>query len=161
MTQNNIKKINYNILNKWNIKNKLKTFNDKRYVFCLIRKKYYLLTKEELVRQKIISYLIKNRGYKVPEIYVELKSNFYNIKNRVDIIVIKNKRPFLIVECKSPEVNLSSKDFDQIMKYYLRFKSQYLVLTNGIKNIIFEFKNNGIEFLKKIPKNKKSFYLLN
>ncbi|MGX7591225.1 type I restriction enzyme HsdR N-terminal domain-containing protein [Candidatus Karelsulcia muelleri] len=161
MTQNHIKTINYNILKKWNLKNKIQTFNGKRYVFCLIRKKYYLLTKEELVRQKIIYYLIKNRGYKVPEIYVEFNSNFYNIKNRVDILVLKNKRPFLIVECKSPEVNISYKSFDQIMKYYLRFKSQYLVLTNGIKNIIFEFKNNGIEFLKKIPQNKKSFYLLN
>ncbi|MGX7590937.1 type I restriction enzyme HsdR N-terminal domain-containing protein [Candidatus Karelsulcia muelleri] len=131
----------------------LKTFNGKRYVFCLIRKKYYLLTKEELVRQKIIYYLIKNRGYKVQEIYVELNSSFYNIKNRIDILVLKNNRPFIIVECKSPEIKISSKSFDQIMKYYLRFKSQYLVLTNGIKNIIFELKNNGIEFLKKIPKN--------
>ncbi|MGX7586107.1 type I restriction enzyme HsdR N-terminal domain-containing protein [Candidatus Karelsulcia muelleri] len=140
-------------MNKFKLKNKLKTFNGKRYVFCLIRKKYYLLTKEELVRQKIIYYLIKNRGYKVQEIYVEFNSTFYNIKNRLDILVIKKKRPFLIVECKSPEVKISSKSFDQIMKYYLRFKSQYLVLTNGIKTIIFEFKNDGIEFLKQIPKN--------
>ncbi|MGX7586389.1 type I restriction enzyme HsdR N-terminal domain-containing protein [Candidatus Karelsulcia muelleri] len=140
-------------MKKFKIKNKLKTFNGKRYVFCLIRKKYYILTKEELVRQKIIYYLIKNRGYKVQEIYVEFNSTFYNIKNRLDILVIKNKRPFLIVECKSPEVNISYKSFDQIMKYYLRFKSQYLVLTNGIKTIIFEFKKDGIEFLKQIPKN--------
>ncbi|WP_204097723.1 type I restriction enzyme HsdR N-terminal domain-containing protein [Candidatus Karelsulcia muelleri] len=140
-------------MNKFKLKNKLKTFNGKRYVFCLIRKKYYLLTKEELVRQKIIYYLIKNRGYKVQEIYVEFNSTFYNIKNRLDILVIKKNRPFLIVECKSPEVKISSKSFDQIMKYYLRFKSQYLVLTNGIKTIIFEFKNDGIEFLKQIPKN--------
>ncbi|MGX7593190.1 type I restriction enzyme HsdR N-terminal domain-containing protein [Candidatus Karelsulcia muelleri] len=140
-------------MNKFKLKNKLKTFNGKRYVFCLIRKKYYLLTKEELVRQKIIYYLIKTRGYKVQEIYVEFNSTFYNIKNRLDILVIKNNRPFLIVECKSPEVKISYKSFDQIMKYYLRFKSQYLVLTNGIKTIIFEFKNDGIEFLKQIPKN--------
>ncbi|MGX7592080.1 type I restriction enzyme HsdR N-terminal domain-containing protein [Candidatus Karelsulcia muelleri] len=133
-----------------------KTFNGKRYVFCLIRKKYYLLTKEELVRQKIIYYLIKNRGYNVHEIYVEFNSTFSNIKYRLDILVLKKTRPFMIVECKSPEVKISSKDFDQIMKYYLRFKTQYLVLTNGIKNIILEFKpnGNGIEFLKKIPKNK-------
>ncbi|MGX7592225.1 type I restriction enzyme HsdR N-terminal domain-containing protein [Candidatus Karelsulcia muelleri] len=122
------------------------------YVFCLIRKKYYILTKEELVRQKIIYYLIKTRGYNVHEIYVEFHSTFSNIKYRIDILVLKNNRPFLIVECKSPEVKISSKSFDQIMKYYLRFKSQYLVLTNGIKNIILEFKNNGIEFLKKLPK---------
>ncbi|MGX7592638.1 type I restriction enzyme HsdR N-terminal domain-containing protein [Candidatus Karelsulcia muelleri] len=140
-------------MNKFKLKNKLKTFNGKRYVFCLIRNKYYILTKEELVRQKIIYYLIKTRGYKVKEIYVEFNSTFYNIKNRLDILVIKNNRPFMIVECKSPEVKISSKSFDQIMKYYLRFKSQYLVLTNGIKIIIFEFKNDGIEFLKQIPKN--------
>ncbi|MGX7590231.1 type I restriction enzyme HsdR N-terminal domain-containing protein [Candidatus Karelsulcia muelleri] len=134
----------------------IKTFNGKRYVFCLIRNKYYLLTKEELVRQKIISYLIKNRGYNVHEIYVEFHSTFYNIKYRLDILVLKKTRPFLIVECKSPEVKISSKYFDQIMKYYLRFKTQYLVLTNGIKTIILEFQpnGNGIEFLKKIPKNK-------
>ncbi len=134
----------------------IKIFNGKMYVFCLIRKKYYLLTKEELVRQKIIYYLIKNRGYNVQEIYVEFNSTFSNIKYRIDILVLKKKRPFIIVECKSPEVNLSSKKyFDQIMKYYLRFKSQYLVLTNGIKNIIFEFKNNGIKFLRQLPKTPK------
>ncbi|MGX7593621.1 type I restriction enzyme HsdR N-terminal domain-containing protein [Candidatus Karelsulcia muelleri] len=134
------------------------TFNGKRYVFCLIRNKYYLFTKEELVRQKIIYYLITNRGYNVHDIYVEFHSTFSNIKYRLDILVIKNNRPFIIVECKSPEIKISSKSFDQIMRYYLRFKTQYLVLTNGIKNIIFELKHNvngtgiGIEFLKQIPK---------
>ncbi|MGX7592502.1 type I restriction enzyme HsdR N-terminal domain-containing protein [Candidatus Karelsulcia muelleri] len=123
------------------------------YVFCLIRKKYYLLTKEEFVRQQIIYYLIKNRGYPVNEIYVEFHYAFSNMKTRLDIIVIKNNRPFIIVECKSPEGNISYKYFDQIMKYYLRFKSQYLVITNGMKNIIFEMKTSGIELLKKIPTN--------
>ncbi|MGX7593478.1 type I restriction enzyme HsdR N-terminal domain-containing protein [Candidatus Karelsulcia muelleri] len=135
------------------IKCKIKTFNGKMYVFCLIRKNYYLLTKEELVRQQIIYYLIKHRGYLVHEIYVELNYSFYNIKNRLDILVLKKHRPFIIVECKSPEVNIYYKSFDQIMKYYLRFKSQYLVLTNGMKTISFELKKNSIEFLKKIPKN--------
>ncbi|WDE42271.1 type I restriction enzyme HsdR N-terminal domain-containing protein [Candidatus Karelsulcia muelleri] len=130
-------------------------FNGKLYVFCLIRKKYCLLTKEEVVRQQLISYLIKNRGYNVNEIYVEFKYSIHNMTNKIDIIVFKKKRPFIIVECKSNDVNISYKYFDQILKYYLIIKSKYLVLTNGIKNIIFGFQNNAndIEFFKKIPKN--------
>ncbi|MGX7590517.1 type I restriction enzyme HsdR N-terminal domain-containing protein [Candidatus Karelsulcia muelleri] len=129
--------------------------NGKVYVCCLIRKKYYLLTKEEVVRQQLISYLITNRGYKVKEIYVELKYSIYNMTKIIDLIVFKNKKPFIMVECKSSDVNISSKSFYQIMKYYLILKSKYLVLTNGIKKIIFGFKNNGndMKFFKKIPKN--------
>ncbi|MGX7590087.1 type I restriction enzyme HsdR N-terminal domain-containing protein [Candidatus Karelsulcia muelleri] len=137
--------------------NKFQTlkFNGKLYVLCLIRKKYYLLNKEEVVRQQVISYLIKNRGYNVNEIYVEFKYYIQNMTNKIDILVVKNNRPFIIVECKSNDGNLSSKYFDQIMKYYLIIKSKYLVITNGIQNIIFGFQNHAtdIEFFKKIPKN--------
>ncbi|MGX7593051.1 type I restriction enzyme HsdR N-terminal domain-containing protein [Candidatus Karelsulcia muelleri] len=127
--------------------------NGKVYVCCLIRKKYYILTKEELVRQQLISYLIKNRGYKVKEIYVEFKYYLQNMKKSIDIIVFKKTRPLILIECKASKI--SYKDFDQIMKYYLIFKSKYLVITNGMKNIVFGFQKNAndIEFFKKIPKN--------
>ncbi|MGX7592771.1 type I restriction enzyme HsdR N-terminal domain-containing protein [Candidatus Karelsulcia muelleri] len=137
--------------------NKMKTINlkGKVYVFCFIRKQYYLLTQEEWVRQYIIYYIINKRGYNVKDIYVELKAYRAHMTHRMDIIVFKNKRPFIIVECKSKYVNISYTSCDQLMKYYLICKSKYIVLTNGIKTIIFGVQNKGkdIEFLKDIPHN--------
>ena len=62
----------------------------------------------------------------------------------------------LIVECKSPKVKISQNTFDQISRYNLAFKSQYLMITNGLRHYFCEvdYKNNKYSFLKELPNYK-------
>ncbi len=69
-----------------------KYHNNNTYIYCLIRKKYYLLTKEEYVRQHMLYYLIYNKGYNISSIFVEKYFIFNNVKTRIDIIVYKKKK---------------------------------------------------------------------
>ncbi|YCJ94490.1 MAG: type I restriction enzyme HsdR N-terminal domain-containing protein [Candidatus Karelsulcia muelleri] len=130
----------------------IKHYNNNTYIYCIIRKKYYLFTKEEYVRQHMLYYLIFNKGYDFSSIFVEKIYYFNNLKKRIDILVYKNNQPFILIECKSSKI-FSKKVFDQIIQYNFYIKSYYLLITNWINNIIFkiDFKNHIILFFNEIP----------
>ncbi|XBT18337.1 MAG: type I restriction enzyme HsdR N-terminal domain-containing protein [Candidatus Shikimatogenerans sp. Tduv] len=118
--------------------------NKKKYIFCLIRKKFVLLNNEEKVRQKILNYIIFKKKIKKKYILVEKKIK----KQKIDILIKKKKKPYILIECKSYINKINIKNFLQILKYnkYIKCKhiyiynSKYLIL---IKNInIFFYKND-------------------
>uniref|UniRef100_UPI0032B2329F type I restriction enzyme HsdR N-terminal domain-containing protein n=1 Tax=Candidatus Karelsulcia muelleri TaxID=336810 RepID=UPI0032B2329F len=129
-----------------------KYYNNNTYIYCIIRNKYYLFTKEEFIRQNILYHLIINKGYDISSIFVEKYFIFNKVKKRIDIIVYNKKKPYILIECKYSCL-FSQKVFDQILKYYFFLKSNYLIITNYINNLIFKIdkKNNRILFFNKIP----------
>ncbi|WP_375323081.1 type I restriction enzyme HsdR N-terminal domain-containing protein [Candidatus Karelsulcia muelleri] len=129
-----------------------KYYNNNTYIYCIIRNKYYLFTKEEFIRQNILYHLIINKGYDISSIFVEKSFIFNKVKKRIDIIVYNNKKPYILIECKYSCI-FSQKVFDQIIKYFFFIKSNYLIITNYINNLIFKIdkKNNRILFFNKIP----------
>ncbi len=130
-----------------------KYHNNNTYIYCLIRQKYYILTKEEYVRQHMLYYLIYNKGYNISSIFVEKYFTINNVKTRIDIIVYKNKKPYLLIECKSSCI-FSQKVLSQILRYNFYIKTNFLIITNWINNLIFKIdrKNNILIFLNEIPK---------
>ncbi|WP_259125490.1 type I restriction enzyme HsdR N-terminal domain-containing protein [Candidatus Karelsulcia muelleri] len=130
-----------------------KYHNNNTYIYCLIRQKYYILTKEEYVRQHMLYYLIYNKGYNISSIFVEKYFTINNVKTRIDIIVYKNKKPYLLIECKSSCI-FSQKVLSQILRYNFYIKTNFLIITNWINNLIFkiDIKNNILLFLNEIPK---------
>ncbi|WP_259146949.1 type I restriction enzyme HsdR N-terminal domain-containing protein [Candidatus Karelsulcia muelleri] len=130
-----------------------KYHNNNTYIYCLIRQKYYILTKEEYVRQHMLYYLIYNKGYNISSIFVEKYFTINNVKTRIDIIVYKNKKPYLLIECKSSCI-FSQKVLSQILRYNFYIKTNFLIITNWINNLIFQIdrKNNILIFLNEIPK---------
>jgi len=102
-------------------------------VFDIIRKKYILLTPEEEVRQRFIHFLINEKKFPKGLMAVEKELKFYELKKRTDIVLYdKNANISVIIECKAPEVNITQKTFDQIARYNMNFKAEYLIVTNGI-----------------------------
>jgi hypothetical protein len=86
---------------------KSKRENGKQLIFCPIRKKFLVLQPEELVRQLLLVYLIKEKKYPKSKIAVEKSLRFNELEHRFDILIYdKNNQPFLLVECKAPEVNI-------------------------------------------------------
>ncbi|WP_259115652.1 type I restriction enzyme HsdR N-terminal domain-containing protein [Candidatus Karelsulcia muelleri] len=130
-----------------------KYHNNNTYIYCLIRQKYYILTKEEYVRQHMLYYLIYNKGYNISSIFVEKYFTINNVKTRIDIIVYKNKKPYLLIECKSSCI-FSQKVLSQILRYNFYIKTNFLIITNWINNLIFQIdiKNNILIFFNEIPK---------
>ncbi len=104
----------------------------KRYIFDSIRKKELVLTPEELVRQLFVQYLVKDRGFSIHKIALE-KSLLINERiKRFDILVYNiDFQPFILIECKAPNVKLSTATFEQVAWYNFQLKADYLIITNG------------------------------
>jgi len=140
------------ILPKYNFKTRL--VSGKKQIFDPVRKKYVYLTKEEWVRQNIIQFLIIEKFYPVSLIRVEFNLKFNTLSKRADIVCFDNNGSvMLLVECKSPEIQLNQNVFDQIAIYNLSFKSKFLLVTNGLNYFCCEmnYSLKKYSFLSEIP----------
>ncbi len=104
-------------------------------IFDPVRKKYVKLTDEEWVRQNFVQYLIREGNYPAGLIIIEAAIGLYRTKKRIDILVHdRHGKPVMIVECKSPAVEINDEVFEQIVTYNLQFRVPYIIVTNGIVN---------------------------
>ena len=124
--------------------------NNKIYIFCIIRKNFYLLTPEEWVRQHTLHFFIFDQKYNPRSIYVEVSLHFLKSRKRADIIVYKREYPYIIVECKSPFGRITKKNLEQIILYHMILKSSYLMITNGLKHIFYKFNGKNQKLLSSI-----------
>jgi len=133
---------------------KVQTKEQKKYIFDAFRKKFVALTPEEWVRQHFIRYLCEERSYPSTLIALERDMEFNNLHFRADAVVYDRKaRPVMVVECKAPDVPIGQEHFDQILRYNMQLKVNYLVVTNGLEHYCCRY-NRGqgkYEFLKAIP----------
>ena len=137
---------------------RLKNSKNKRLIFDEIRKKFMVLQPEEWVRQHCVRYLIKEKKYPKSLINVEKELRVNNLKKRYDIVVFNSDGSIhLVVECKSPSININQVTFDQISRYNLALEASYLMITNGLNHYYctMDFKNERYQFLKDIPEYKK------
>lgn len=110
----------------------------------IVRKKWVLLTPEEYVRQHFIHYLIYEKHYPQESILVEKEINLFHTKKRFDVAVLNKEQRFLLVaECKAPTVVLDARVLEQIFHYNIPLNAETLVITNGIKQYVFEKHNQG------------------
>src|SRR5690554_7513928 len=106
-------------------------------IFDEIRKKFLVLTPEEWVRLHVVQFLIREHKYAKGLINVEKQLKVNNLSKRYDVVVFnKNGSVFMIVECKAPSVPIDQVTFDQVARYNLALKAQYLMVTNGLQHYI-------------------------
>ncbi len=117
-----------------------------------IRKKFLHLTPEEWVRQHFVHFLI-GMGYPATAIALEGGFHLNRKLQRTDILIYKNAKPALLVECKAPQVGISQKTFDQAARYNLHYKTPYLLITNGLQHYSarVDYEAGGYTFLEEIP----------
>lgn len=131
-----------------------KEIEGKLCFFDSFRKKYIVLTPEEWVRQHFIHFLTSQYKYPKSLIKIESGHTYNQLSKRSDILVYdRYGKVFLLVECKSFDVPITQKTFEQAAIYNLTFKSQYLAVTNGMQHYIckIDHKTKGITFLKDFP----------
>jgi hypothetical protein len=127
-------------------------------IFDPARKKYVVLTPEEWVRQHLIYYLNKEKGYPLGLMKVEKEFKYNKLSKRADIIVCnRSGSPLLMAECKSTDVEITQSVFDQAMRYNLIMDVKIMVLSNGINHFCFQLNKEKQSYLAltEIPKWEK------
>jgi hypothetical protein len=112
-------------------KPQIKYENGKELILCIIRKRWFIVTPEEWVRQNFILYLIVKLKYPASLIAVEKQLLLSEVKKRFDIVVYKNALPYIIIECKEMNVTLSEGTINQVLNYNSAIQAPYIVVTNG------------------------------
>ncbi len=133
---------------------KIKSIDNKDYIFDIHRKKYLQLTPEEWVRQNFVRFLIQERSFPAGRIVLEKSLKYNKLSKRADILVYNTEgEPLLLVECKAPGIKIVSSVFDQIAIYNLTFRVKYLIVTNGLSHYCAEvdFEKKRVSFLSEIP----------
>ena len=133
---------------------RLKSSENKPYIFDEIRKKFVTLQPEEWVRQHCLQYLINEKNYPKSLINVEKEIKINGLKKRYDIILFNTDGSiYLIVECKAPSITVSQNAFDQIARYNMTLNADYLMVTNGLNHYYckVDFDEKRYQFLKDLP----------
>lgn len=124
---------------------KTKIIDSKHYVFDFIRKKWLLLTPEEMVRQQVVSYLINEKNVPQSLIALEKTIQINNFSKRFDILVYKEDKPWLLVECKEPNVVLNDTTIQQILHYNQALNVPFLAITNGEQLLVWQVADQLIQ----------------
>jgi Type I restriction enzyme R protein N terminus (HSDR_N) len=131
---------------------RFKNSENKVAIFDVIRKKFIVLTPEEWVRQHVIHFLIEEKKYPISLINVEKALKINGLTKRYDLVVFNTDGTIhILVECKAPEISISQDTFDQIARYNIALKANYLMVTNGFLHYYCQIENESYTFLKEIP----------
>jgi hypothetical protein len=121
-------------LNFSNIQLKLRQTDGKTTVFDPVRKKWLVLTPEEHVRQYMIRYMIDVLQYPAALFAVEKLIQVGELNKRFDLVIYnRDHKPWMLVECKAPEVPITETTLRQLLSYQRTVQCNYWLMTNGHK----------------------------
>ncbi len=132
---------------------KIKMENNSRYVFDIVRKKWVTFTPEEHVRQAIVHYLVDQMKYPSGLIAIEKQIKFGALNKRFDIVVYDQQHaPWMLAECKAPEIPISESTLHQLLQYQSIVNSKYWLMSNGLQSICADASDiHQIEWLLELP----------
>ncbi|SFO42384.1 Type I restriction enzyme R protein N terminus (HSDR_N) [Algoriphagus ornithinivorans] len=151
-------KLQLPILNLPDIQSKISEREQKFWIFDSLRKKELVLTPEEWVRQHWISYLISNLNYPKGLLTLEKGLKYNQLQKRTDLVVWNTEgKPYLLIECKAPQVPINQKTVEQACLYHHQLQTEYLILSNGLVHISLQWLYEEKKFvqLKKFPEAPK------
>ena len=135
---------------------KMKQEGDKRFIFDPIRKCWLQLTEEEWVRQNFVQYLIREKSYPSTLIALEKELDLNGLKKRFDVLVYnKEHQPWMMIECKAPEVPLNEGVLQQVLRYNITIPVQYIIITNGSHTLGWKKEGTALEALQHLPPHKE------
>ncbi|WP_071146596.1 type I restriction enzyme HsdR N-terminal domain-containing protein [Bacteroides ihuae] len=128
--------------------------NEKSVIFDIIRKRYVALTPEEWVRQHFVHFLIIHKGYPAALMGNEILLNLNGTKKRCDTVLYRRDLTAqMIIEYKAPHIKITQAVFDQITRYNMVLKVDYLVVSNGMQHYCcrMNYSDQSYTFLEDIP----------
>lgn len=131
---------------------RIKKEGEKPYIFDALRKSWLLLTEEEWVRQNFANYLIGELKYPAALIAIEKEITLHELKKRFDILVYNGEhKPWMMIECKAPEVALNEAVLQQVLRYNMSVPVEIIVITNGNTTIGWKKEGGELKLLKELP----------
>lgn len=85
---------------------------------------------------------------------VEMGLKYNTLQKRGDLVVHDRAgNPWLIVECKAPQVKITQEAFDQVARYNMTLKVKYVVVTNGLLHYCcsIDHEKKMYEFIHEVP----------
>lgn len=135
-----------------NLQLNIKTEENTRKVWDIVRKKWMVLTPEEYVRQALLHYFTNTMQYPVGLIAVEKQVKYGSLIKRYDIVVHnRQQQPWLLVECKAPEIAINQSTVQQLLQYHSQIPCPYWLLSNGIESHCARVQGENIEWLGHLP----------
>lgn len=128
--------------------------NGKAVIFDRLRKKYVAITPEEWVRQHFVHFLISEKHYPENLIANEIGIKLNNTQKRCDTVVYDRLlTPLVIIEYKAPSVEITNRVFDQIVRYNMVLRANYLIVSNGMQHFCckINYEQDNYTFLEEIP----------
>lgn len=133
---------------------KIAVRDGKNTIFDPIRRRYVALTPEEWVRQHFVHFLIAHKGYPASLMANEVLLHLNGTKKRCDTVLYRRDlSAWMIVEYKAPHIEITQAVFDQITRYNMVLKVEYLVVSNGMQHYCcrVDYETQSYCFLKDIP----------
>lgn len=127
---------------------------DKIYVWDVLRNKSIRLTPEEWVRQHFVHYLIEHLGYPKGLLMNEVSLEVGGVKRRSDtVLYTRQLAPQMIIEYKAPDISLSERVLNQILRYNFSLRVPFLILSNGLEHTAYhiDYEHQTYETLQAIP----------
>jgi hypothetical protein len=124
------------------------------YIWDPIRRKNLVLQPEELVRQLLLIHLTEGLGYSLHRIQVEQMIQVAGRIRRFDILILDQQlAPYLLIECKAPNIPLDQSTLDQAAAYNYALRAPFLLVTNGPQAYAcaIHFDSQQFTFLDAIP----------
>ncbi len=131
---------------------KIRKEEGREQVFDRFRKKWVTLTPEEWVRQNFVAYLTQVLKYPESLLAIEKEIKLGELNKRFDILVYNRQhQPWLMVECKAPEVKLSEDVLQQVLRYSITLPVTHLLITNGSNTMGWSRQNGQLQPLTEMP----------
>ncbi len=123
----------------------------KDQIFDPFRKKWVILTPEEWVRQNMLQYLVQTCMYPATLIAVEKSIQLGELTKRFDILIYKESKPWMIIECKEANVPISDKTIQQLYQYQQVLEAEFLFASNGHETVGAQIKSGKLQALQNFP----------
>jgi hypothetical protein len=125
---------------------RVKNTGGQTFIFDFIRKKWLILTPEEWVRQHLLNYLVTEKKYPVSLIAIEKEIKLNDLKKRFDVVIYNTQmKPYILIECKAPFIELNTSVIEQVLRYNLVLRSGFVMITNGISDRVFDHNNRVVD----------------
>lgn len=130
---------------------RIKQEDGKECIFDEIRRQWVRLTPEEWVRQNILQHLLQVKKYPASLIAVEKEIALGELRKRFDILVYKDAKPWMIIECKEMNVPLGENTVRQVLNYNISIRASYILITNGTEHYGFFIEKGFPEAIAELP----------
>lgn len=133
---------------------KIAVRDGKNTIWDIIRRKYVALTPEEWVRQHFVHFLVEHKGYPASLLANEVALTLNGTSRRCDTVLYdRTLSPRMIIEYKAPHIPITQKVFDQISRYNLVFRVDYLIVSNGLSHYCcrMDYDHQSYQFLTDVP----------